>query len=160
SPHRPHPSRYNAIVTLPLDQTWAQLGGLMFVARRLVDGLYAGRHLSPQVGMGQDFHDYRPYAPGDDLADLDWKLLGRTDRLYVRRYHRQTDLPVHLMVDASASMHFAGLAKTGQPLSAERSPTKYRMACLLAAAVAFLVTRQSERVGLGIFAGEPLPHLP
>lgn len=155
-----HTLRYNAAVTIPLTQSWAQLGGLMFVARRLVDGLYAGRHSSPQVGVGQDFHDYRSYVPGDSLADLDWKLLGRTDRLYVRRYRRQTDLPVHVMVDASASMHFAGLDAHGRPINAEHAPTKYRMACLLAAAVAFLVTRQSDRVGLSLFAGKPLKHLP
>ena len=158
--HRLHSSRYNAAVTLNLTQSWAQLGGLMFVARRLVDGLYAGRHLSRQVGVGQDFHDYRPYAPGDSLNDLDWKLLGRTDRLYVRRYRRQTDLPVHVVVDASASMQFSGLDADGRPIKTEHTPTKFQMASLLAAAVAFLVTRQSDRVGLSLFADRLLKHLP
>ena len=132
----------------------------MFTARRLVDGLYAGRHLSPQTGMGLDFHDYRAYAPGDSLADLDWKLLGRTDRYYVRRYRRQTDLQVYIMLDATASMNFRGLSKHGKPLPPSTHASKYEAGCLLAAAIAFLTQRQNDRVGLGIFTRKLVKHLP
>lgn len=132
----------------------------MFTARRLVDGLYAGRHLSPQSGMGLDFHDYRQYAPGDNLADLDWKLLGRTDRCYVRRYRRQTDLQVYIMLDATASMSFRGLNQHGSPLPVASHPSKYEAGALLAAAIAFLTLRQSDRAGLGIFTRKLVKHLP
>lgn len=110
--------------------------------------------------MGLDFHDYRAYTPGDSLADLDWKLLGRTDRCYVRRYRRQTDLQVYVMLDATASMGFRGLNRHGLPLPAAEAPSKYEAGCLLAAAIAFLTLRQSDRAGLGIFAKKLVHHLP
>lgn len=138
----------------------AHLQGLMFTAKRLVDGLYAGRHLSPQPGMGLDFHDYRPYTPGDSLADLDWKLLGRTDRCYIRRYRRQSDLQIYIMLDATASMGFRGLSKQGQPLPTASAPSKFEAGATLAAAIAFLTIRQSDCVGLGLFTHRLLKHLP
>ena len=88
-------------------RTWSALSGLMLTAKRLVDGLYAGGHASRRFGAGLDFHDYRPYTPGDDPGDVDWKLYGRTDRHYLKRYQRQTDLHLYLLVDASASMRYA-----------------------------------------------------
>lgn len=144
-----------------LHSHWAELGGLMLTARRLVDGLYAGHHQAHRTGDGVDFYDYRAYAPGDDLADLDWKLLGRSDRLYIKRYRQQTDMPVYLLLDASASMGFRGMDAQGQALLAGSGhPSKYQVGCLLTAALAYLAIRQSDRVGLGIFTDKLVSHLP
>ena len=130
--------------------TLAKLDGLMLSARLLVDGLYAGRHISPLRGTGAEFHDYRPYTPGDDLRAVDWKLYGRTDRYYLKRYRQETDLNLHLAVDGSASMAFAELAPT-KKRHAKQSPSKLDIAKQLAASLALLALRQGDRAGLSVF---------
>lgn len=127
----------------------AELGDLMFVAHRLVEGLYAGRHRSPRRGHSTEFYDFRPYLPGDEPQRVDWKLFGRTDRLYVRRFRHESELNIHLLLDRSASMDFAGLGR-------RQNVSKWTYARQLAAAIAFLAVRQQDRVGLLMFdeAGE------
>lgn len=120
-------------------QDLARLRHVMFAARRPVEGRFAGRHASPQFGRGIEFSDYRLYMPGDEIADIDWKIYGRTDRLYVKRFEHQSEMNVHLMLDASASMAY------GQP-----DQTKYDHAARLAAAIALLVIQQQDRVGFAI----------
>jgi len=87
----------------------ARLGDLLLTARRMVDGLYAGRHRSPRRGQSAEFYDFRPYSPGDEPRRVDWKLFGRTDRLYVRRFRHDAELAVHLLLDRSSSTDFAAL---------------------------------------------------
>ncbi|MEX2671336.1 MAG: DUF58 domain-containing protein [Phycisphaeraceae bacterium] len=119
-----------------------RLKHLLFASRRPVQGRFAGRHASPQRGQSLEFIDYRSYMPGDEVGDIDWKVFGRTDKLFVKRFEHTTNMTCHLLVDASASMGFAGLE--------ERGDTKYDHACRLAAAVAFLVTQQQDAVSLAI----------
>ncbi len=128
----------------------AGLDGLYFAAKLLVDGLYTGRHASPLRGAGVEFHDYHPYTPGDDLRTIDWKLFGRTDRYYLKRYRRETDLNLHIAVDGSASMGFAGLDVNHAKPQPDR-PTKFVVAQRLAAALLTLTVRQGDRAGLGVF---------
>lgn len=132
---------------MPTRDPIAGLDGLYFAAKQLVDGLYTGRHASPLRGSGIEFHDYRPYTPGDDLRSIDWKRYGRTDRYYLKRYRRETDLNLHVMVDGSASMDFATL--NSKPRSDQ--PTKYVVAQQLAAALTTLAIRQGDRAALGVF---------
>ncbi|MCC6908374.1 MAG: DUF58 domain-containing protein [Phycisphaerales bacterium] len=127
-------------------ETIDRLGDLHVIARTLVDGLRQGRHATPQRGGSTEFFDYRMYVPGDDARRVDWKLYGRTDRLYVRRHRRFADLTVQLIVDCSASMGFVGAAS---PLS------KYRYAAMLAAALAMVTVRQGDRAALAL-AGESI----
>jgi uncharacterized protein (DUF58 family) len=140
--------------------SWSKLGGLVFVARRLVEGLWAGRHASTRIGSGLEFHDYRGYSAGDDVAEIDWKLFGRTDRYFVRRHRQLTDLQAYLMVDCSASLNFAGLDRRGRPIIGPGATTKLTYAASLAAAIAYLTIRQSDLAGLGVFADRLLSHLP
>ena len=98
-----------------------RLGNLFIAARTLVEGLYHGRHAASVRGGSTEFFDYRMYAPGDEIARLDWKLFGRTDRLYVRRFRRFAELTAHPIVDASASMGFAGL-EAGRGSAARVAP--------------------------------------
>lgn len=123
------------------------LQGLYFAARQLVDGLYTGRHASPLRGAGIEFHDYRPYTPGDDLRAIDWKRFGRTDRYYLKRYRRETDLNLHLTIDGSGSMAFASLQSVA---GRSEGPTKFAIAQQLAAALITLAVRQGDRAGLSI----------
>lgn len=133
--------------TLVSVETLAQLHSLDVVARAVVDGLNAGSHRSPFKGHSVDFADHRPYVPGDDLRHLDWKVLGRRDRLVLKRFEAETDLGCTLVVDGSASMAFQGEGA---------ATTKYRYAAMLAASMAYLVIHQQDRVGLVIFAEDTL----
>ena len=130
--------------TLHKTHDWSPLSGLMLTASRLVDGLYNGSHGSPRQGTGIEFHDYRPYCPGDDYSQIDWKLFGRTNRYYLRRAKQLSDLHIHLLLDHTASMDFAGLTLN--------KPTKLQYAAQLAAGIAFLAIRQADRVGISMLA--------
>lgn len=135
------------------------MNGLWFTAARPVEGLYAGRHRSPLKGHSTEFHDYRPYVAGDGLRGVDWKLYGRTDRLYVRRYRHDAELAVHLMVDRSGSMDYAGMRGEAGPAEAGHAD-KWTAACKLAAAVAHLVIAQQDRVSLTLLGEQAEPVLP
>src|SRR5579885_920779 len=87
----------------------ASLEGLRFSTRHRIDGSYTGRHASRQLGGAAEFVDYREYAAGEDLRRLDWKVLARTGRSYVRLYQDETNLVCTLALDASGSMAFGGI---------------------------------------------------
>ncbi len=127
-------------------ETIDRLRDLNVIARTLVEGLTQGRHATPQRGGSTEFFDYRMYVAGDDVRRVDWKLYGRTDRLYVRRHRQFADLTVQIILDCSASMGFAG--------SIGRL-SKHRYASMLAAALAMITIRQGDRAALAL-AGETL----
>ncbi len=141
-------------------QELAPLRNALFASRRPVRGVYAGRHASRQRGHCAEFNDYREYTPGDEASDIDWKVFGRSDRMFIKLFEHQTDMTVTLLVDASASMGFAGvdgshtrsdkndqLADTPRDPTALIHPSKYDYACLMAGAIAFLTVRQQDRIG-------------
>ncbi len=130
----------------------ARLHSLEVAARIVVEGLQTGAHRSPHKGHSVDFADHRPYVPGDDLRHLDWKVLGRSDRLVLKRYEAETDLGCTLCVDGSASMAYSG----------ERAAmSKFRYAAALAASMAYLVLQQQDRAGLVLFSDRTvLEHKP
>src|SRR5207253_8524883 len=74
----------------------ARYGGLSLVARNVVEGFLAGIHRSPFKGFSVEFAEHRQYAPGDEIRRLDWRLLARTDRLYVKEYEEETNLKAFL----------------------------------------------------------------
>lgn len=120
----------------------ARLHSLEVAARIVVEGLQTGAHRSPHKGHSVDFADHRQYVPGDDLRHLDWKVLGRSDRLVLKRYEAETDLGCTLVVDGSASMGYQG----------ERAAmSKYAYAAMIAASMTYLVLQQQDRAGLVIF---------
>lgn len=121
----------------------ARIGSLELTARVIVEGFLQGLHRSPFRGSSVEFAEYRQYMPGDDVARLDWKVLARSDRYYVRKYEQETNQPCHLLLDASASMDFgsAGI-------------TKLRYGTWLVAALAFLLNRQRDAVGVTVFDDE------
>ena len=127
----------------------ARISSLELIARSVVEGFIAGLHRSPYLGFSTDFAEHRPYMPGDDLRHLDWKLLGRTDRLYIKKYQGDTNARIHLLIDSSASMGYA---------SGEVSKLQY--AQYLASSLAFLGVRQHDSVGLIAFNDEVIEHVP
>ena len=124
----------------------AEIGSLEMRARMIVEGVMAGMHRSPYHGFSVEFAQHRPYAPGDDIRHLDWKVYGRTDKLYLKQYQQETNLDLIVLVDASGSMAYtSGLPSGGRW-------RKYDYAATLAASLAYLALRQQDRVGLVLFA--------
>ena len=80
----------------------AELLGLQ--ARQIVEGYMVGEHKSPYRGFAIEFSQHREYVPGDDTRHLDWKVLGRSDRYYIKQYEQETNYVAHLLVDGSESM--------------------------------------------------------
>src|SRR5512141_1983909 len=86
----------------------SRLGGLELVSEGVVEGFLAGLHRSPRRGFSVEFAEHRMYQPGDELRYVDWKLLGRKDRLYVKQYEEETNLRAMLVTDVSRSMAWSG----------------------------------------------------
>ncbi|MEK7415655.1 MAG: DUF58 domain-containing protein [Planctomycetota bacterium] len=129
----------------------AKVQRLDVVARIIVEGAQSGAHRSPLRGASVDFADHRQYVPGDDLRHLDWKVLGRSDRLVLKRYEAETDLGCTLAVDGSGSMAYSG-TRSGV--------SKFRYAAMLSAAVAHLVLQQQDRAALMLYDERAALELP
>src|SRR5262245_44339715 len=87
-------------------QTLAKLNGLALRARHIVKGYVAGRTKRPYHGFSIEFAEHREYAPGDDLRYVDWKVFGRTDKVYLKQYEDETNLICYLVLDVSESMRY------------------------------------------------------
>ncbi len=123
----------------------AQLGGVELVARSVVEGFLAGIHKSPFPGYSVEFTEDRPYQPGDDLRYLDWKMLARSDRLFVKQFEEETNMRSMLVLDASASMDWHG---------SEVVLSKFEYAKRLVASLALVLLRQRDATGLIAFDEE------
>lgn len=121
----------------------ASIGRLDMIARVVVEGFLTGLHKSPFRGLSQEFAEHRPYIAGDETRRVDWRVYARTDRLYTKEFEEETNAPVRLLLDASASLAYA-----------PRGVSKLEFARYLAAALAYLATRQNDRVGLVCFGNE------
>jgi uncharacterized protein (DUF58 family) len=86
--------------------TLAKLKGLSLRARHIVEGYVAGLHKSPYHGFSIEFAEHREYVPGDDLRYVDWKVFGRTDKIYLKQYEDETNLICYLALDVSESMQY------------------------------------------------------
>ena len=139
---RPRPVRPDLLDPLEV----SRLGGLEVVTEGIVEGFIAGLHRSPRKGFSVEFAEHRMYQPGDELRYVDWKLLGRTDRLHVKQFEEETNLRAMLVLDASRSMEWSGAP--GIRL------TKLDYARRLAAALALVLLRQRDATGLVTFDDE------
>jgi uncharacterized protein (DUF58 family) len=120
----------------------ARMGGIEIVAEGIVEGFLSGLHRSPFRGFSVEFTEHRAYQPGDELRYLDWKILARSDRLFVKQFEEETNLRAMLLVDASRSMAWRG---------APQRLTKRAYADRLAAALALILLRQRDATGLITF---------
>lgn len=121
----------------------AGIASLELTARTVVDGFISGLHRSPDFGFSQEFAEYRPYVPGDDLRYVDWNVYARTDRLYLKRYRGETNTRLTVLLDRSASMSFRGSGLR-----------KMDYARFLAASLSYLAHQQRDAVGLIAFDDE------
>lgn len=138
------------------EQVLQRLGKVGVAARQAVESALVGQHRSVHRGLSVEFAGHRPYQPGDDLRRLDWVVYARTDRYDIRLYEEETRLRATLVVDASGSMGYG----SGVSLHGERNVTKLDYARWLAAALGFLMVRQSDAVGLAVVDTEVRKHLP
>lgn len=122
-----------------------------FGAKSMVEGYLSGRHRSKQRGASIEFHEFRQYVPGDDLARVDWRVFARNDKLFLRTFEQETNLECHIFLDASASMAF--------PEDSGRL-SKLEYASFFSACLAWLVTSKNDRVSLTVFDKGIRKHLP
>ncbi|MFP4026351.1 MAG: DUF58 domain-containing protein [Candidatus Brocadiia bacterium] len=119
------------------------LANIELRARVLVEGMYASRHRSPYYGYSQEFVDHREYAPGDEPKMIDWKMVARTEKYFVKRFEMESNMNVVALLDVSGSM--------GYESSNEARLSKLEYGSFLAASLAFLVNKQQDSPGLVTF---------
>lgn len=99
----------------------------------------SGLHQSPYKGFSVEFAEHRQYYPGDEIRHIDWRVLGKTDRYYIKEYEQETNLQAHLLLDASGSMGYRS-----------QHPSKLDHAQQVAACLAYLILHQLDAVGLTV----------
>jgi len=130
-----------------------EFGSLEFIASQVVEGFITGLHKSPFHGFSVEFAEHRLYNTGESTKHIDWKLFGRTDKLFVKRYEEETNLRCHIVVDNSSSMYFPVKEK----ISID-NPNKITFSVYAAAALMNLLKKQRDAVGLSLFSDQVELH--
>ncbi len=131
-------------------QAVAQLNNIELKARLVVEGFITGLHRSPYHGFSVEFAEHRQYRDGDSLKHVDWKVLARTDRFYVKQFEEETNLRSMIAVDASASMKFASKGNI----------SKFEYASYLAASLSYLLIKQRDAAGITLYDTKIRYYLP
>ena len=132
-----------------LPEAISRIARLEVRARHIVEGFLSGLHRSPYYGQSVEFVQHREYVPGDDIRRIDWKVWSKTDKYYIKQYEEDTNLRTTLLVDLSESMQFGPGAMT-----------KFDYGCTIAAALAYLLLRQQDSVGLVAFDSDVRTRVP
>ncbi len=119
-------------------------------ARLVVEGFITGLHRSPYHGFSVEFAEHRPYMPGDEIKHIDWKIYGKTDRYYIKRYEEETNLKSYVILDASRSMDYASRGNI----------KKLEYAAYLIASLSYMMIKQRDAVGLAVFDEQINTYLP
>jgi uncharacterized protein (DUF58 family) len=127
----------------------ARVGNMELVARQVVEGFLTGRHRSPYHGFSVEYLDHRAYTPGDELRTLDWKILARTNKYYVKLFQDETNLRAYILLDCSKSMAFRSGAQS-----------KLEYGSYLTAALTYLMLHQNDAVGVTLFDKDLRYYLP
>jgi uncharacterized protein (DUF58 family) len=123
-------------------KTLARINSLEIRARTVVEGVMTGMHKSPYRGSSVEFAQHRDYVPGDEIRHIDWKVYARSDRYQIKQFEEETNLKATFVLDCSSSMNYKG----------EKSPlSKREYSAIVAAALATLLLKQRDPVGLAIF---------
>jgi uncharacterized protein (DUF58 family) len=129
----------------------SRLKNMSLAARQVVEGYFAGMHKSPHKGFAIEFAEHREYVPGIDPRHIDWRVLGRRDKLYYKQYEEETSLRCYLLVDKSASMAYK---------SEKAAMTKLEYASYLAATISYLIAFQHDATGLFTFDTKVRERIP
>jgi len=142
-PELPHTAEYRKYLE---PKTLARISALDLRARLIVEGLMTGMHRSPYQGISVEFAQHRPYVAGDDIRHGDWKVFGRSDKVYLKQYLEETNLHLICVVDASESMGYSSIdSGDGATWS------KYDHATAIAASLSYMAIQQQDSVGLAVF---------
>jgi len=136
-------------LTLLTEETAAKLKRFQFQAKAIVEGFLVGLHKSPYHGFSVEFSDHREYNSGDPIKNIDWKIVAKTERYYVKRFEEETNLRCYIILDHSRSMFYGS-----------GDSTKIDYACRLAAALSWLMIGQKDAVGLVTFNTQITSMLP
>ena len=128
----------------------AQIKRLDLKARMVVEGFLTGLHKSPYHGFSVEFAEYRPYLPGDEVKRIDWKVLARSDKYFVKEFEEETNLKAYILLDSSASMGY----------HSPNVASKLEYGSYLAAALSFLLLSQNDAAGLALFNSRLQRYLP
>ena len=126
-----------------------KLENLELIAKQVVEGFITGLHKSPFHGFSVEFAEHRLYNTGESTKHVDWKLFGRTEKLFVKRYEEETNLRCQLVIDASSSMYFP-----------DNSINKLQFSIYAAASLMNLLKKQRDAFGVSIFSDELDLHTP
>ena len=126
-----------------------RISNLSLLARTVVQGFISGLHRSTYLGRSADFAEHRPYMPGDDIRQIDWRLFARTDRFYVKEFEADTNTSFTILLDVSRSMAFGS-----------EGITKLDYARYLAASLAVFSQKQRDRIGLVTFDEDIVEFVP
>jgi len=118
----------------------SRLKNIEIRARKVVEGFITGLHNSPYHGFSVEFAEYRPYMPGESIKNIDWRVLGRTNKYFVKEFEEETNLKCHIFLDLSHSMEYG----SGQIRKIEYAKT-------IAAALSYLMIKQRDAVGMILF---------
>ena len=122
------------------NESLSNLENLHIKAKKVVEGFIVGLHRSPYHGFSVEFSDHRPYGLGDEVRHIDWKLWGKTDRFFVKRYEEETNLKAHLLIDCSQSMSYGS-----------NNSNKLEYAKILGASLSYMLIKNQDAVGLYAF---------
>lgn len=128
---------------------------LELIAKQVVEGFITGLHKSPFHGFSVEFAEHRLYNSGESTRHVDWKLYGRTEKLFLKRYEEETNLRCQLIIDSSSSMYFPEIDYNNSD-----SFNKIKFSVYAAAAIMNLLKRQRDAAGLSIFSDELKIHTP
>jgi uncharacterized protein (DUF58 family) len=123
----------------------ARIHSLDLRARLIVEGLMTGMHRSPYQGISVEFAQHRQYVSGDDTRHVDWKVFGKTDKIYLKQYLEETNLHLISIVDASESMAYSSIG------SGKDTWSKFDHATAIAAALSYMAIQQQDSAGLAVF---------
>lgn len=126
-------------MAITVDQL-TDFGNLDFMAKQAVEGFITGLHKSPFNGFSVEFAEHSQYNPGDSTRHIDWKVYGRTDKLYLKNYEDETNLRCQIVIDNSSSMYYP-----------EDTKAKIKYSCLGAASISYLIQKQRDAVGILAF---------
>jgi len=127
----------------------SKLGNMDLVARCAVEGFFSGLHPSPFHGFSVEYSDHREYHAGDELKFVDWKVFGRSDKLYIKQFQQETNTTAYILLDTSKSMAFAG----------NGGVSKLEYGSFLAAALSYLMLSQSDSTSLVLFAEKVIKRI-
>jgi uncharacterized protein (DUF58 family) len=132
-----------------LPEVLSKLSNLEMIAKMIVEGFMIGLHKSPFHGFSVEFSQHRPYNPGDSLKFVDWKVLGRTDRYYIKQFEEETNLKATILLDVSNSMSYSS-----------GKITKLEYGKYLAASLSYMMLMQRDAVGMTLFDNKIKQYLP